>query len=233
MSIDYFSDGTPREPGSLGSPFQAAEACCDVSDDQPTGITALFIDLDGVLCDFMSAAFRVFDREYVPAEWPEGETDLATVLDVPEKLLWAAIDLDGPRFWAELADLPWTLDLCDLCDEVAPGNWFVATLPQDSDDCYAGKALWLLGADISPSRNAFLGARKDLLAGPGRFLIDDNEQNCHDWEAAGGTAILFPQPWNSLRPVALAGNSFDYVRLSLQHLANPHAATGEVLPDVQ
>lgn len=32
---------------------------------------------------------------------------------------------------------------------------------------------------------------------PGRVLIDDNDTNCAKWREHGGTAILFPQPWNS------------------------------------
>jgi hypothetical protein len=53
---------------------------------------------------------------------------------------------------------------------------------------------------------------KASVAGPGKILIDDKNENIDEWEAAGGIGILYPRPWNRL-----AGNPLplEYLRFSL------------------
>ena len=34
---------------------------------------------------------------------------------------------------------------------------------------------------------------------PGRLLIDDVQRNCEEFRLSGGTALLFPRPWNGSR----------------------------------
>lgn len=43
-----------------------------------------------------------------------------------------------------------------------------------------------------------LGEHKHLFAKRGSLLIDDNEAAVRKFREHGGSAILFPQPWNSL-----------------------------------
>ena len=46
-----------------------------------------------------------------------------------------------------------------------------------------------------------IGPRKELNAKSGAILIDDSDDNIRKYREAGGTAILFPQPWNERRLV--------------------------------
>ena len=48
-----------------------------------------------------------------------------------------------------------------------------------------------------------------MLAKRGRVLIDDSDVNCEKFAAAGGTAIVFPQRWNSAH--AIEGCPADHV----------------------
>lgn len=62
---------------------------------------------------------------------------------------------------------------------------------------YADKVEWL--AEYFPliPRKHFIGAScKAELARHDRLLIDDAPHNLTDWEAAGGIAVAYTQPWN-------------------------------------
>lgn len=47
--------------------------------------------------------------------------------------------------------------------------------------------------------NICLRSEKKLLAKPGHVLVDDLPGNCHEWEAAGGTAILHKDALSTIR----------------------------------
>lgn len=151
----------------------------------------IFLDMDGVLVDFTGAVMRLHGRTYEPRDWPRGVWNIHDVLDVPESTMWERIDALGAYFWSQLDSFPWTLDLIHL---VESQSFRIATKPSASVHSYHGKALWLERYGLKQA--AILAGDKSLLAQPGRLLVDDSTANCEAWQAAGGTAILFPQPWN-------------------------------------
>ncbi|MFO0916509.1 MAG: hypothetical protein U0795_26370 [Pirellulales bacterium] len=60
-----------------------------------------------------------------------------------------------------------------------------------------------------------LGSPMELLAGPRRVLIGDSDAKVAAFRAAGGEAILFPQPWNANRAVK---DRLGYVKAQLEML---------------
>ena len=160
----------------------------------------LLIDLDGVLVDFVGSALRLFqgeaEAEATLFDWPRGEWDIAKVLGVSTGEFWKRVDHAGEDWWATLPEYPWAQTLLRVISD--QDEFVIASSPSLHQCSAAGKVRWMQGRFHEGFRSYMLGEHKHLLAGPGRTLIDDSERNCERFEAAGGTAILFPRPWNRL-----------------------------------
>jgi 5'(3')-deoxyribonucleotidase len=157
-------------------------------------ITQLFLDMDGVIVDWLQGVRNFFHNEWYPTQW-------AIPYDLfgcDEKLFWQL--LDNTQWWA---NLPWTEDGKRIWSLVEPFKPCILThgrVPHSN----AGKVEWLhreLPDVVHDGRFLLSGTRKDLVARPGAVLIDDAEHNCEAWEAAGGRAILYPRPWNANKDI--------------------------------
>lgn len=179
-------------------------------------IEHIFVDMDGVLVDFSSAALRLHGAEEI--DWPPGEWDFAKVLGITRGEFWGKIDSLGSAFWANLEPYPWSEELLDLVASTAPFS--ILTSPSLSPSCSKGKLLWL--AQHMPRRNGrvfrdfLIGPSKHLVAKDSRVLIDDSDSNAEKFRAAGGEVILFPRLWN--RQHHHAANPLDHVRHALEKL---------------
>ena len=119
-------------------------------------------------------------------------------------LFWAL--LDNERFWAEL---PWMKDgerVMRLVEPLRPCILSTVVVPAG----YAGKSKWLeknypavLSGRVlfSAASSGNTGPAKRFCAHPGAVLIDDTELVCKQFEEAGGEAILYPAPWNSMKHI--------------------------------
>lgn len=176
-------------------------------------IEHILLDMDGVLCDWSGAVWRLFDQAgKQAADWR-----LENYLGVTEQQMWEAVDAEGPYFWANLQEHPWYLDLMNLVSEYP---WTLATSPSKDPQCALGKRLWMQEHYGHNFTSYMMGGQKWLMAGPGKVLIDDSDKNCDAFEKHGGQAIVFPQPWNSRRNVARAGLHIDYVRDRLKQITD-------------
>jgi len=181
----------------------------------------VFLDMDGVLCDFITPAIQVHERNPIDVlnAWPRGEWDVCKILGLSVDQFWDRLRLSY-SFWSDLPKTDWAWRLIRLCDELFGRNkTLFATSPSQCPSSYRGKAEWLARKGINVPARAMFGSQKHLLAAPGRILVDDNDTNCERWEAAGGTAILVPQVWNRRHADADAGHTWDVVRESLMDLA--------------
>lgn len=158
-------------------------------------INQIYLDMDGVLCDFVGAALRVHKRMDALDAWPKGEWDIANVLGVKEHEFWARIDYHGEHFWADLQPYPWMNGLVKMlsCYSIPI---MIASSPSYDPYSAAGKLLWLDRYLPQFRRRYFFGGAKHLLASPWAVLIDDNDKNVDEFRKSGGKAVLFPQPWN-------------------------------------
>ena len=160
----------------------------------------LFLDLDGVLCDFISAALAAHGLEYDPNSWPPGVWDVTHVVEKGPLAFWNPIDNRGAGFWQSLKPYPWLDELHRYAEQLADRVLFLSA-PQMNSSCYAGKYLWMQ-AQFGRTKELILTKEKHLLAAPGRLLIDDSDENVERFRAQGGEAILFSQPWNQNHPFA-------------------------------
>lgn len=157
----------------------------------------IFLDLDEVLADFVGGALKLWDlpREQFLQRQELGTWDMTIGLGVTHEEFWREITVVGELFWSRLDQTPWFDKLMRL---VEPHEWYVVSSPSRCPSSHYGKSHWLKRQFGQQFDRFFLSPHKHLLAGPGRLLIDDNEQNCKRWYDAGGTAILFPMWGNRL-----------------------------------
>lgn len=165
----------------------------------PRPLEHIFLDMDGVLTDFVSATLLLHNCADALQDWPVGERDIAKVLNMSRSQYWSLIDAQGGDFWASLLPFEWFTDLVTLVREFAPVT--ILTSPSLSPSCLEGKVRWLREHFPKQKGKLFtdylIGPAKHLVAQPRRVLIDDADANVDAFRSAGGHAILFPQVWNA------------------------------------
>lgn len=155
----------------------------------------IFLDMDGVISDFIGGACRLFEREDVLESWPLGERDAPQAFGLSASQFWGKIDGAGADYWANLEPYSWCRELLDVIRETA--SFTILSAPSLGVECPTGKLRWLRTYLGSGFRDHLFGYQKHFCAKPGHVLIDDSEGNVRRFREHGGAAILFPQPWNS------------------------------------
>lgn len=143
----------------------------------------VFIDMDGVLCDIVSA---ILDYHHITFKvWPKGEYNIYKV---------ARLNGYDGDIWEGLAEA------YEYAKPMSDGFSYLNQYPDAYICTYAlphtetSKRVWLERHGIL---NKVIFIRdKWLLAKEGRLLIDDCDKNIELWEEAGGTGLLVPRIWN-------------------------------------
>ena len=146
--------------------------------------------MDGVLCDFNARAQEVHGCLHLKLTNWEWHKDIGLTIEE----FWEKID-NTPGFWESLAPFPWMAELVQLIEDQC--EFTLLTAPSWHPSSYAGKRKWIQQYFGESFTACMLGTRKYLLARPDAILIDDSNKNCAKFVKHGGSAILFPQPWNS------------------------------------
>ena len=162
-------------------------------------IERIYLDMDGVLSNFVAGAARLFGMSESELVWEPGK---GSSVHVPlglseEEELWSVVDAEGVAFWETMPLFPWTNQLWKTCTGIAPT--FIATSPSRNAVSAFGKVRWLQRWLGTGFRDYVITPRKEHLAKPGRVLIDDWEKKCIQFGVNGGDAILFPRPYNNNR----------------------------------
>ena len=166
----------------------------------------IFLDLDGVLVDFVGGLHHRLGIPYSTCPYPyaPGNYDLFSSIAARGKDLKRS-DIYNichtSEFWASL---DWDVAGRDILDVVSlhftKPNIHVCTSPMHNPDAWAGKVRW-----FDKHLSKFVGdmivtsAPKHLLARPGSVLLDDKDSNVEEFRDSGGSAFLIPQPWNKAR----------------------------------
>ncbi len=152
-----------------------------------------FLDMDGVVTNFVGATFELFGLNYEETKWPLGIYDIEKVMNISSEELWKKID-ETPNFWGNLPELEQGLEL--FCRLSMLGSVVFLTSPCKDPNCSTGKVEWLLKKFGSKFRNYILTSKKHYCAGNG-ILIDDSDEKVDQFRENAGISILYPQPWNS------------------------------------
>lgn len=153
----------------------------------------LYIDMDGVLSNFVTGVLDLFQSDktyYDIKEW-----DIHKSLGVSPEVLWEQINMEGSAFWRDLRPYSWLWKFNKLTEN-SSYDISIATSPSLDPACSMGKLQWINAYIPNLARKVFIGPEKHKLSHSNAILIDDSPVNCKKFLERGGTAILFPQPWN-------------------------------------
>lgn len=188
----------------------------------------IYLDLDGVLGDFHSAALAAHGSTWRTNDWPEPGTSWPKELpngppgSSEHAAFWSPI-LAIEDFFLTVKPFPWVHELVELCKSyVGPHSVVVLSGPASGTEREAQQKLRWLG---NHGINLELKIEKEKwrYSTPGTLLIDDWEKQVDSFYSKGqGVGILFPQPWSrnhrhSTDPVA-------YTRWWLDFLTARYAA---------
>lgn len=145
----------------------------------------IFLDMDGVLTDFAGACEKLGDNMML---WYNSD----------KELFWKFIASAGIEFWSKM---PWMTGGKELYSFIKNSGFcptILSALPGPERKkaltyARAGKLEWLrkeLGTDYAGNAVLCFRPEKALQSGVSRVLIDDNSENIHEWEEAGGIGIL-------------------------------------------
>lgn len=165
----------------------------------------VFLDLDGVLADFIGGVLKLHNLPYSHIKDMKGSYGVAKYLNLSEKDFWGELN-KHPDFWHSLSTTKEANDLVEnIYSLVDSSSVYLLTSPSRNEHAYSGKYLWVKKhfPDLLP--RLILTSHKHLLADRFHILVDDSDKNCNDFKKAGGNAILFPRPWNSKFSLATKG----------------------------
>jgi 5'(3')-deoxyribonucleotidase len=151
----------------------------------------LFLDMDGVIVDFDGGVRKRYGVDWYPTEWAIPYKEFGTDF----KTFWS--NLDTASFWNKLDWMPDGKRIQTIVEPMRPIILTAAVMPFAA----AGKQMWLKREypDIYKDKRFIIAGgheTKAAVAGPGKILIDDKNENIDEWEKNGGMGILYPRPWN-------------------------------------
>jgi 5'(3')-deoxyribonucleotidase len=181
-------------------------------------MTRCFLDVDGVLADFVGGIHRKLWVDFDVHQWPYVKGPAGwhfhDELGITFMGLSRLCDFD---FWRNLY---WMHDGHDILRVVLeffdPTQITLLTAPMPNIMSASGKIAWV--KQHLPEYERRIGVWTDskaiLAQVPGSILIDDGSHNIRDWRAAGGDAVLVPRPWNELHDWSETAVSWVYDELS-------------------
>jgi 5'(3')-deoxyribonucleotidase len=166
--------------------------------DQPhkEATMRIYLDMDGVLTDFVSGAHNLFDRALMPNQ--EVQYDFWKSWGMSTSEFWRGVHHNGPTFWRMLKPYPWMRAVVELVKKYDP-EFRICSTPSKCAGSYVGKLQWLV--DYLPElgqigERVHLTPHKEDLARHNAVLIDDSFNNLLSFTHHGGQAVFFPQPWS-------------------------------------
>ena len=177
-----------------------------------------YLDMDGVIADFLSAASAAHNRP-LPYDRPEalGCWDTEKLWGITPREFWAPCNTE--EFWLGIPKTPEADSIMALAlDNFGADNVCILTAPNQAPGCINAKRRWMREQFPSVNLPMIFTASKGWVGGPGKVLIDDKDSNCEEFREAGGFALLVPRLWNSRH--ATAPNVLDELNKGLETLLN-------------
>ncbi len=154
----------------------------------------VFLDLDGVLVDFIGGAFKLHGKSVPLLDVRWGFPEQIGFTGVNDPTFWAGM---GHDFWACLEWTPEGKQLLEGIEEfVKPEQIALMTSLCETVGAVEGKVSWVRRNLPAYTRRLFVGPAKHLAAGPGKILVDDYNENVNRFVEHGGRAVMPPRPWN-------------------------------------
>lgn len=157
----------------------------------------IFLDMDGVIVDFMKGAheFHNLPYSYGDFPYPVNEWYFVHHTGMSNNEFWSPL---GEAFWEGLDWTPDGLEIFHMLQDATHlENMAILTAPVLNAGCSAGKMTWVRNNIPALKRRVIVTNAKEMCAHPDALLIDDADKNVNLWRANGGVAILVPRKWNS------------------------------------
>lgn len=160
-----------------------------------------FIDMDGVLVDFLAGAMRLHNKKFEDIN--HGAWDPKNSFNMSEEEFWAPVNAD---FWADLPPTPQCQQLFQLlADRFGMENLCILSAPPrvskklkgTMGHAVEGKYNWCLKHVPQIADQCLFGWSKDFAARDRAVLVDDTYRNISEFERAGGKGVMVEYYWNS------------------------------------
>ena len=172
----------------------------------------IYLDMDGVLADFVGGSLKIHGKELPPKEVRWNFMDQVGFNGGGDMRFWEP--LSNPDFWANLDVLPDGQRLYEmLARNMGAENIGILSSGLCPGSC-DGKRAWLKKHFPQLEKTALFGTVKHMAAAPCKILVDDHDPNVEGFRAARGHAILTPRPWNMLAEHTDANGHFDPERIA-------------------
>lgn len=146
----------------------------------------IFLDIDGVICDWNSGFCKLANIEYPTEDYIEWDWAKAAV--APRKIWSYRMD---SFFWSELQLFPYGKEVVSVVEKADPNFRFLTSSPSNYIDHSAfvhGRSRWVyrnFGQKYLEKLIITCGD-KSFCANEGNWLIDDKEKNILDFLKKGG-----------------------------------------------
>jgi 5'(3')-deoxyribonucleotidase len=153
-------------------------------------IDRIYIDMDGVLVDWMSQVLEEIGR---PGK-------LIQHWDMREVGGWDHVKSSFTptvAWWENLPKYEWAEDLVAACERRA--KVYILSSCRWHPSAYEGKTLWIRKHFPHLEKTFVAAHSKDACASEYTLLIDDYDENIDAFEEYSGYTILFPRTWNTAR----------------------------------
>lgn len=142
----------------------------------------IFLDMDGVIVDFMSAVYKLFKLTDF-REWEKMGKDKYVEINKTGEKWWSEMNWlsDGKKLWNYLKDYDVTILSAGPKDKISNAI------------SVKGKRNWLnknIGSSYSSNAIITTAVEKQNYAAENHILIDDSPRNIRQWRSKGGIGIL-------------------------------------------
>jgi len=158
----------------------------------------IFLDMDGVLSDWLGGACRLCNVDLNDKKIREELKKEKGFLEnhVDEQVLWDEIRAAGEDFWADLELFPWAKKLYNTLKELGD-EFSILSSPGKFPDvaCTAchGKVYWL-DEHFDNNKDYIFAYNKAICANENAILVDDSQHKIDPFIEAGGHGFLWPDP---------------------------------------
>ena len=157
----------------------------------------VFVDLDGVLVDFMVSVHQWYNLPYSYEDYPYeiGSWDCMppSTFEGSVEEFWQSLPLS---FWSSLS---WTPDGKEILAEIerhVPQDQIYLFTARNMPQSASGAVAWVRKNLPQYQKRLLIGSDKASCAHGDALLIDDANHNIDAFVSAGGLGLLVPRKWN-------------------------------------
>ena len=174
-------------------------------------IKTVFLDLDGVLVDFLKGACEIHNIKYDYNQYSFKVNDffINRQVDISDEDFFKPLD---ENFWMNLEWIDDGKEILSIVESFSD-NLFLLTSPAETPGCLEGKRKWIKQNIPHYEKRVLYGTPKHACAHASALLIDDSNHNHDSFIENGGNCILVPRKWNRLFTVK---NTVKYISAQLE-----------------